>query len=81
MLLRHGLKLEVEARALESAVDRVLKGGHGTADLQGAHNPHGTRSLGAKIREAIQVPRSKAPRLVDSAYSWCGSPEGHRTSH
>ncbi len=79
MLLRHALHLNVEAQAIEAAVDKVLKGGHGTGDLKGARHPHGTRSLGAAIREAIRPPRAKAPRLVDSAYAWCGSPEGHPT--
>jgi 3-isopropylmalate dehydrogenase len=79
MLLRHALRLGVEALAIEAAVDKVLKGGHGTGDLKGARHPHGTRSLGAAIREAIRPPRAKAPRLVDSAYAWCGSPEGHPT--
>jgi 3-isopropylmalate dehydrogenase len=79
MLLRHALHLGVEALAIEAAVDKVLKGGHGTSDLKGARHPHGTRSLGAAIREAIRPPRAKAPRLVDSAYAWCGSPEGHPT--
>ena len=78
MLLRHGLNLPAEALAIEAAVDRVLSGGHGTGDLKGAQHPHGTRSLGARIREAIKPPRTNAPRLVDSAYAWCGSPEGHR---
>ena len=81
MLLRHALKLSAEALALESAVNRVLKGGHGTGDLKGASHLHGTRSLGARIREAIRPPRKKSPRLVDSAYAWCGSPEGHRSNH
>ncbi|HEX7554832.1 MAG TPA: 3-isopropylmalate dehydrogenase [Geothrix sp.] len=79
MLLRHALHLGAEALAIEAAVDKVLKGGHGTSDLKGARHPHGTRSLGAAIREAIRPPRAKAPRLVDSAYAWCGSPEGHPT--
>src|SRR5664279_99323 len=79
MLLRHALHLGVEALAIEAPVDKVLKGGHGTGDLKGARHPHGTRSLGAAIREAIRPPRAKAPRLVDSAYAWCGSPEGHPT--
>lgn len=79
MLLRHGLQIEAEALAIEAAVDRVLKAGHGTGDLKGSRHPHGTRSLGALIREAIRPPRAKAPRLADSAYAWCGSPEGHRS--
>ena len=81
MLLRHALKLDAEALALEAAVNKVLRGGHGTGDLKGATHAHGTRSLGARIREAIRSPRRKVPRLVDSAYSWCGSPEGHSSHH
>jgi 3-isopropylmalate dehydrogenase len=81
MLLRHALKLSAEALTLESAVNRVLKGGHGTGDLKGASHSHGTHSLGTRIREAIRSPRKKTPRLVDSAYAWCGSPEGHRSNH
>jgi 3-isopropylmalate dehydrogenase len=81
MLLRHALGLEAEALALEAAVNRVIKGGHGTGDLRGATHTHGTRSLGARIQEAIRPPRKKSPRLADSAYSWCGSPEGHSSQH
>jgi 3-isopropylmalate dehydrogenase len=81
MLLRHALKLNAEALAVEAAVHRVLKGGHGTGDLKGATHTHGTRTLGARVREAIRPPRKKAPRLADSAYAWCGSPEGHRSNH
>jgi 3-isopropylmalate dehydrogenase len=36
LLLRHGLSLEAEAAALESAVDRALAGGLRTADLGGS---------------------------------------------
>ena len=35
MMLRHGLNLEVEAAAIESAVDRALAEGLRTADLGG----------------------------------------------
>ncbi|WP_243320764.1 3-isopropylmalate dehydrogenase [Geothrix sp. SG200] len=78
MLLRHSLRLEAEARALESAVDCVLKGGHGTSDLGGLKHHHGTQALGAKVRDAIRPPGAKGARLADSAYAWCGSPEGAR---
>jgi 3-isopropylmalate dehydrogenase len=62
MLLRHGLGLEAEAAAVESAVNAVLHQGHGTGDLQGARHAHGTRSLGALIREGIHAPVAVAPR-------------------
>jgi 3-isopropylmalate dehydrogenase len=35
MLLRHGLRLESEAAAVESAVERALESGLRTADLGG----------------------------------------------
>ena len=79
MLLRHGLGLEAEAKALEAAVTRALKGGHGTSDLRGLAHRHGTRSLGLRIREGIRPPGAKGARLADSAYAWCGSPEGVRS--
>jgi len=53
MLLRHGLNLTAEALELEAAVDQVLQDGHGTGDLKGARHAHGTRSLGACVRERV----------------------------
>ncbi|HJV47915.1 MAG TPA: 3-isopropylmalate dehydrogenase [Geothrix sp.] len=53
MLLRHGLNLPAEAAELEAAVDQVLREGHGTCDLKGARQSHGTHSLGACVRERI----------------------------
>ena len=35
MMLRHGFSLELEAAALESAIDRALEDGLRTADLGG----------------------------------------------
>jgi len=55
MLLRHALKLSVEAQELEAAVDQVLHAGHGTGDLKGATHAEGTRSLGTCIRERISA--------------------------
>jgi 3-isopropylmalate dehydrogenase len=69
MLLRHALKLDAEALALEAAVNHVIKGGHGTGDLKGAAHAHGTHSLGGRIQDAIRPPRTKTHRLADSAYS------------
>ena len=78
MLLRHALKLGVEALALEAAVNEVLAGGHGTGDLKGASHRHGTRSLGARVREAIRSPRTVSLSPVASTAAGCGSPEGAR---
>lgn len=80
MLLRHALGLEAEAQAVETAVARVLAFGHGTPDLKGARYLRGTRYLGARICEAIRPARTSPTRLEDSAYAWCGSPEGPSTS-
>ena len=49
MLLRHSLKLEAEAVAIEQAVDRVLAKGHRTADLAAGGASIGTTEMGALV--------------------------------
>lgn len=49
MLLRHSLKLEAEAAAIEQAVDRVLAKGHRTADLAAGAQSIGTTEMGALV--------------------------------
>ena len=49
MLLRHSLKLEAEAAAIEQAVDRVLAKGHRTADLAAGGASIGTTEMGALV--------------------------------
>jgi 3-isopropylmalate dehydrogenase len=46
MLLRHSLRLESEAEAIEAAVDRVLAKGHRTADLASGGASIGTTEMG-----------------------------------
>ena len=46
MLLRHSLKLETEAVAIERAVDRILAKGHRTADLAAGGPSVGTTAMG-----------------------------------
>jgi 3-isopropylmalate dehydrogenase len=54
MMLRHSFKLETEAKCVESAVARVLAGGHRTRDLaKSGHNVLSTSEMGRKIAEAI----------------------------
>jgi 3-isopropylmalate dehydrogenase len=53
MLLRHSLKLEAEAAAIENAVDSVLAAGHRTADIAAGGPKIGTAEMGAKVVEAI----------------------------
>jgi 3-isopropylmalate dehydrogenase len=48
MLLRHALKLESEASAVERAIERALASGSGTADIFPA-NAIGTREMAARI--------------------------------
>jgi 3-isopropylmalate dehydrogenase len=55
MLLRYSFKLETEAVAIESAVAKVLAGGHRTRDLAKAGQPHLTTSeMGSHIIAAIR---------------------------
>lgn len=49
MLLRHSLKLEAEAVAIEQAVDRVLAKGHRTADLAAGGPSVGTVEMGRLV--------------------------------
>jgi 3-isopropylmalate dehydrogenase len=63
MLLRHSLGLEIEAQAIEAAVDRVLDSGLRTADiaprgettagLGHKYIPCGTRAMGHAVAKAI----------------------------
>jgi 3-isopropylmalate dehydrogenase len=49
MLLRHSLKLESEAVAIEQAVDRVLAKGYRTADLAAGGPSVGTVEMGRLV--------------------------------
>jgi 3-isopropylmalate dehydrogenase len=52
MMLRHGLGLESEAAALESAVDKALDHGLRTRDLGGtATTEEATQAVAARLRE------------------------------
>ena len=53
MLLRHALKLETEARAVEAAIEKVLVSGSKTADLAGGGPSVGTNEMAASIAAAI----------------------------
>jgi 3-isopropylmalate dehydrogenase len=57
MLLRHALGLESEARAVELAIETVLRGGARTADLaQPSDKTIGTREMSAAIAAALHAP-------------------------
>jgi len=49
MLLRHALKLEREAAAVETAVDRVLAAGARTRDIAGGGPALSTRAMGDRV--------------------------------
>jgi 3-isopropylmalate dehydrogenase len=49
MLLRHALKLETEARAIETAVERTLQDGVRTVDLAQGGASVGTREMGQAV--------------------------------
>ena len=56
MLLRHSLKLETEAAAIESAVERVLDAGHRTKDLARAGEKSiSTREMGRLVVQALDA--------------------------
>lgn len=54
MLLRHSLKLETEAAAIENAVNQVLHAGHRTADIAAGGASIGTEEMGTLVCEAIR---------------------------
>ena len=53
MLLRHSLKLEEEAVAIETAVDTVLSAGHRTADIAAGRTSIGTQEMGRLVVAAL----------------------------
>jgi 3-isopropylmalate dehydrogenase len=55
MLLRHSLKLEAEAAAIERAVDQVLAKGHRTSDLAAGGTSVGTAEMGSQVLKELGV--------------------------
>jgi 3-isopropylmalate dehydrogenase len=53
MLLRHSLRLEEEAAAIESAVQRVIAAGHRTADIAAGGKSIGTEAMADHVVEAV----------------------------
>ena len=54
MMLRYSLKLEAEAKAIETAVDKVLAAGHRTGDIaRSGETPLGTTAMGQLVVEAL----------------------------
>lgn len=54
MLLRHSLKLEAEAAAVEKAVSEVLHAGHRTADIAAGGVSIGTEEMGDRVVDALR---------------------------
>ena len=53
MMLRHALKLDAEAKAIEDAVSSVLDAGHRTADIASGGASLSTDEMGGKVIEAL----------------------------
>jgi len=53
MLLRHSLRLETEAAAIEAAVAEVLDAGHRTSDIAAGGPSIGSREMGQRVLEAV----------------------------
>ena len=53
MLLRHELKLEDEAHAIEAAVSQVLDQGHRTADIAAGADALSTQEMGDRVLQAL----------------------------
>ena len=71
MMLRHGLGLESEAAAVESAVQRALDGGLRTADLGGRDGT--AQATGAVLDRLFEVASSAAKTSSSSRRRGCGS--------
>ena len=54
MLLRHSLRLETEAEAIEAAVTRVLNAGHRTRDIAAGGTSISTREMGERVLAELQ---------------------------
>jgi len=54
LMLRHSFRMENEAKAIETAIEKVLKRGHRTPDLPGKSRPVTTSRMGDLIAEATQ---------------------------
>ena len=67
MLLRHALKLEAEARAVEAAIEKVLMSGLKTADLAGSGPAVGTTQMAASIAAAIGTASAQEPFTAEHA--------------
>lgn len=53
MMLRHALKLEAEAKAIEDAVSSVLNAGHRTADIASGGPTLSTEEMGGKVVDSL----------------------------
>jgi 3-isopropylmalate dehydrogenase len=63
LMLRYSFRLETEARAVESAIERVLKRGLRTAEIPGKQRPVGTSKMGDVIAvEAQKILKSARVR-------------------
>ena len=67
MMLRYSFRMETEARAIESAVEKVIKRGVRTAEIPGRQRPVGTSRMGDliadEVKKLLKPPKpSKSPK-------------------
>ena len=79
MLLRHALKLETEARAIEAAIEKVLVSGLRTADLAAADHPSGPMQMAASIAAAIGT--AEASKSSEHAARFHARARGHQAAY
>jgi 3-isopropylmalate dehydrogenase len=53
MALRHSLDLDIEAKSIEDAVDRVLAEGLRTADIASGDESISSEAMGAAVAEEV----------------------------
>jgi 3-isopropylmalate dehydrogenase len=54
LMLRYSFHMEAAAKAIETAIEKVLKRGHRTSDLPGKSRPVTTSRMGDLVAEATQ---------------------------
>jgi 3-isopropylmalate dehydrogenase len=66
MMLRYSFHMDTEARAIETAIEKVLKRGVRTAEIPGRKRPVGTSRMGdlvaAEVKKLLKSSKSRASK-------------------
>jgi 3-isopropylmalate dehydrogenase len=66
MMLRYSFRMETEARAIETAIEKVLKRGVRTAEIPGRQRPVGTSRMGdviaAEVKKLLKAAKTAATK-------------------